>query len=108
MCCCCCYCCFPVAAPVVITVVATTVYIVYVVFIRVVCVNLLTFRTQAVCLHVEDASQQRHLLEDDSEAVNVSFLRPAGWGAVRPLQLRRRPQLPCNTPATPRHHTQLP
>ncbi len=48
-----------------------------------------------MCVEEEHSSQQSHFLQDDTEAVNVSFLGPTGGGALCPQQLWGRPQLPC-------------
>lgn len=42
----------------------------------------LTFRGEGLCVEVENSSQHGHFLQDDTEAVNVSFLSPTGRGAV--------------------------
>lgn len=56
-----------------------------------------------MCVQVEDPFQQRQLLQDDSEAVNISFLSSTRGGAVGPQQLRGRPQLFYNKSGTSHH-----
>lgn len=70
------------------------VVVVVAVVVCVVAVNFLTFRTRTVCVQVEHSSQQSHFLQDDSEAVNISFLSPTGGGVLHPQQLWGCPQLP--------------
>lgn len=57
-----------------------------------------TFWTGCVCVEVEDPPQQRQLLQDDGEAIDVPLLRSTGRRTVHPEELRGRPQLPYNTP----------
>lgn len=58
----------------------------------------LTFRSQGLCVDVEDSSQQSHFLQDDTKAVDVSFLSPTWRRTLCPQQLWGRPQLTCKTP----------
>lgn len=57
-----------------------------------------TFWTGCMCVEVEDPPQQRQLLQDDGEAIDVPLLRSTGRRTVHPEELRGRPQLPYNTP----------
>ena len=48
-----------------------------------------------MCVQVEDSSEQSQFLQDDTEAVDVSFLRPTEGGTLCPQQLRGCPQFTC-------------
>lgn len=59
-----------------------------------------TFRAERVSLQVEGSSSERHLLEDDAEAVDVSFLGSLRRRTLHPEQLWSHPQLLCRAAQT--------
>lgn len=62
---------------------------------QVLCVLDPTFRAERVALQVKGSSAQCHLLEDDAEAVDVSFLSSLRRRRLHPEQLWSHPQPLC-------------